>query len=57
MHTGLADSMCRIYSHIMTDSDVALCCDQCNVSCEPNVSLDFYNELVFLMIYCSVHNL
>ena len=40
----------------VSDSDAALCCDKCNqwihVSCEPNVSLDFYNDLVSLLMTC-----
>ena len=50
VHPGPSEFLCAVCSHVVSDSDAALCCDQCNqwihVSCEPNVSLDFYNDLV-----------
>ena len=50
VHPGHSEFLCAVCSHVVSDSDAALCCDQCNqwihVSCEPNVSLDFYNDLV-----------
>ena len=50
VHSEPSEFLCVVCSHMVSDSDAALCCDQCNqwihVSCEPNVSLDFYNDLV-----------
>ena len=50
VHPGPVESLCGVCSHVVSDFDAALCCNRCDqwihISCEPNVSLDFYNELV-----------